>query len=413
MKGQPKIENAPGLVWKPRKAGWEARWQARHDLIKDQNGKPGFRPKSQRLWCGPVSELNETAIGLIQDGCHKLQTEMLVFGRGGVPIVNTFTGTIASLILAYQTDADSPYRTKLEYQTRVNYDARFRMLETDHGHEMISEIRARDLLRWHEKWMEGGKVTQAHALIGQLRILVNFGATILESEECERIANTLHRMRFQMGKPRSERITAEQSDAVREMARQMNMPSIALAQAFQFEAMLRQKDVIGEWLPLSEPGLTDVIQGNEKWLKGLRWEEIDENLILRHLTWKRKKPVAVDLKLLPMVMDELNRLGAIPAKGPVIVSEMTDRPYTAPAFRRYWRIVATAAKVPPEVYNMDNRSGGASEALMAGAPMDSVRKSMTHSNAATTARYSRGEEEASSQVAQARVAYRNKAGTKD
>lgn len=406
MNGQPKIENAPGLVWKPRKGGWEARWQARTDLVRN-----GYKPNSARLWCG--ADLTDATISFIQDRCRVLQTEMLVWGRGGVPIVGTFNGSLKSLIEAYQTDVDSPYRTKLEYQTRINYDARHRRIELDYGHEALSDIRARDLKRWHETWMEGGKVTQAHGLIGQLRILMNFGATILESEECNRIANTLSKMRFTMAKSRSQRITAEQADAVRKMARRMQYPSIALAQAFQFETMMRQKDVIGEWLPLSEPGITDTMYGNEKWLKGLRWEEIDENLILRHLTWKRKKPLTANLKLLPMVMDELNRLGTLPTRGPVIVSETTHAPYAAAAFRKRWRIVANSAKVPPEVFNMDSRSGGATEAFLADAPPDSVRLSMKHSALSTTAKYNRGDEEASSQVANARVAYRNKTGTKD
>jgi len=30
----PRIEGAPGLVWRPRKSGYEARWQ--EDLIRDQ-----------------------------------------------------------------------------------------------------------------------------------------------------------------------------------------------------------------------------------------------------------------------------------------------------------------------------------------------------------------------------------------
>jgi hypothetical protein len=34
----------------------------------------------------------------------------------------------------------------------------------------------------------------------------------------------------------------------------MGWHSIALAQAIQFDCALRQKDVIGEWVPESEPG---------------------------------------------------------------------------------------------------------------------------------------------------------------
>lgn len=54
----PKIENAPGLVWRRRKTGWEARWQCRTDL-----GKEGFKPRVVRLWFG--TELTETNVAYI------------------------------------------------------------------------------------------------------------------------------------------------------------------------------------------------------------------------------------------------------------------------------------------------------------------------------------------------------------
>jgi hypothetical protein len=82
-------------------------------------------------------------------------------------------------------------------------------------------------------------------------------------------------------------------------------PSIALAQAFQFECTLRQKDVIGELVPLSEPGVSLVVIRNQKWLRGIVWQEIDQNLILKHVTSKKQKLTEVDLKLAPMVIEEL------------------------------------------------------------------------------------------------------------
>jgi hypothetical protein len=57
---------------------------------------------------------------------------------------------------------------------------------------------------------------------------------------------------------------------------------------------------------------------------------------------------------------------------------------------------------------MDTRAGAITEALEAGAPMDAVRKSATHSNSSMTQRYSRGDAEAVSNVLQHRAAHRNK-----
>lgn len=403
MSKYPTIENAPGLTWKPRKTGWECRWHARTDLIRR-----GFTPKSARLWSGAESDLTSVAIAFIQDRANALQDEMLVWGRGGIPVVGDFDGSLKSLIGCYQTDADSTYR-KLRYRTRGYYDTLCRRLNQDHGSEQISDIKARHLLRWHEDWSAAGKIAMAHALVGMLRTLVGFGATILESEECERLSGTLSKMRFSMAKPRLERLTADQANAIRAKAHDLGKHSIALAQAFQFELMLRQKDVIGEWVPGSEPGLSDVTNGNSKWLRGIRWSEIDGNLILRHTTSKRQKDIEVDLRNAPMVMEELDRLGSIPSSGPVVVSEI-GIPYTDNQFRHEWRKLADLCGIPKTVRNMDSRAGAISEATDAGADIESVRQAATHSNSSTTMRYSRNPVEKTAAVQIKRVAHRNKGG---
>jgi hypothetical protein len=185
---------------------------------------------------------------------------------------------------------------------------------------------------------------------------------------------------------RSEYMTAAQCRLLRLKAHETNKPSIALAPAFAFELGLRQKDVIGEWLPSDRPGLTDVVNGPQKWLFGLRWEEIDVNLILRHRLsksihgaetvmdpkagiWK-----AWDLHEYPMVMDELARLcggivdrGLLPAAGPLIVNRRTAPPWSESQFRYRWRVLARAAGLPDEIQNRDSRPGAATEADVAGA----------------------------------------------
>lgn len=410
MNGKPPvIENAPGLVWKPRLVGWEARWQARTDLVHR-----GYTPKSVRLWKG--AEPTEVDREFIRTACQARQEAMLFWGHGGPAAVSNFTGNVRSLIACYEEDKDSSYK-KLEYKTRENYASLTRRIYKDMGELPLESIKARDLLRVHEKWVEPNepgdepKTAMGHSLIGMFRTLVNFGATILESEECERLASVLHKMKFKMGRPRGERITFEQADAVRAMAHTMGLHSLALAQAFQFECILRQKDVIGEWVPVSEKGVSEIVSGNSKWMKGIRWEEIDENLTLRHITSKRKKLVEPSLRNAPMVMEEFARIGEMPKSGPVIVSELTSIPWTAVEFRRQWRKVARACGIPDVVKNMDSRAGAITEALLAGAPMDSVRKSATHSNSSQTANYSRGDAQASNEVAQFRIAGRNKKRT--
>lgn len=416
----PHIDDAPGLSWRKLKVGWQARWRPRVDLVKR-----GFDAKIFVIWTATPEKQDVSALDMayIADCCGKMQREMLMWGRGGLPVDPMFDGTLKTLAACYQSDADSPYR-KCRYRTRIYYDALIRRLVNDHGDDRLIDLKARAFLRWYEDWATGenGKrhIPRAHSQMGMLRTLVNFGASFLENEECERLSTVLHRMKFEQGKARTASLSADQAIAIRHKAHQVGRASIALGQATQFDLMVRQKDVIGEWVPIPEPGVSDIMDGNMKWLRGIRWEEIDANMILHHVTSKRGKLIEPDLKLATMILEELALIYGIdqakpdrsllPASGPFIVAEGTHYPYTADEFRRWWRQLATMCEIPTNVRNMDSRSGAITEALAAGASLDAVRKSATHSDAQMTQRYSRGDAEAAAQVAQLRVAHRNKAG---
>ena len=396
----PKVDNAPGLTWKARKGGWEARWQARTDLVER-----GYAIKSHGIWQG--SEPDETEKAYIQDRCNSLQSEMLVWGRGGIPVVDTFDGTVSGLIRNYMGDADTPYKN-LRYRTRKYYQSLCKRLEDDFGEKQISEIKARALIHWHDAIKQQGKIAMGHSVMGMLRILAGFGATILEDAECSRLSMVLSKMRFTMPKPRSSVLTAEQATAIRTSAITLGLSSIALAQAFQFDCMFRQKDVVGEWVPISEPGVSDVLDGNNKWLRGIRWEEIDQNMILTHVTSKRQKEIIVDLKIAPMVMEELGHRSRseLPSRGPIIVSDVSGRPWYAVEFRKHWRRAAEAGGIPKSVRNMDSRAGAITEATESGADLEHIKHAATHSDIGMTQRYARGAEEKTAGVMRKRVEHR-------
>jgi hypothetical protein len=421
MTERPHVESSPGLTWRLRKGGWQARWQARRDLIAR-----GYMPRAVNLWIG--AELADIDRAMISDQCNELQSAMLVWGRGGVPELLGFDSTLAGLIRCYQTDADSSYR-KLRYRTRLVYENRLKRLTDKIGTMEMTEFKARFFNRLYEDWSAPNesdgppKIAMAHAMIATLRTLFAFGATILEDAECERISGILHRMRFTKERPRVETISAEQAVAIRAQAHALGYPALAMAQAFQFENILRQKDVIGEWVPMNEPGTSDVHAGNDKWLRGIRWSEIDENLVLRHMTSKRQKELEIDLRLAPMVVEEINRAfpGAIvagivrrdllPASGPLIVCASTGLPYRDVVFREHWRKTARACGIPDAVRNMDSRAGAITESTDAGASLEDVRHAATHSDIKMTMRYSRGEAEKIKSVQVKRAAFRNNKGT--
>lgn len=421
----PKIENAPGLKWRRIQAGWQARWRARSDLIR-----AGYKFKAMRVWESTKDnpEPDEATALFIQTRCQEYQDEMLVWARGSVPeIAGIYDATWGALVQQYRTDPDSPYHKK-RYASRQHYDTLCRRIDKDCGPLKIAETDARKLLRLHEGWSDNGKkVTMGHSMIGMLRTITTFGATILKCAACKGVRSDLHDMRVPAGKPREHHLTADQAHAICIKARSMREPfrySIAIGQSLQFDGTMRQKDIIGEWVPLEEKNVppTDIFSGNKKWVRGIRAEEIDENLILRHMTSKRDKMLVLDLKHCPMVIEQFRFMaglaadepllrGHIPTSGPLIVNEQTGVPWESHNYRHAWRQIARACDIPDHVKNMDSRAGAITEAFASGADADSIRKSAKHSNLAMTTKYSRGDEAAITDVLQHRSAHRNKTGT--
>lgn len=403
-----KVRSAPGLAWKKRRNEvFEARWQCRTDIVEK-----GFKVKSVKLWSGTGDPTKEEW-DFIADTCRALQEEMLAWSRGAFNESVVFNGTLSGLMHCYRSDPDSNFKKKggLRYASKTYYSALMSLIGREYGSVYLSELKARTFLRWYEDWSKDGKVAGAHARMKMLRTLFSFGASMLEEEECQRLSAILSKMKFAMAPARSERLTADQVVKIRAKAHELGRPSIALAQAFQFELMLRQKDCVGEWVPVSEPGMSDIIVDGYKWLRGIRWEEIDDNLILTHVTSKRQKEIRVNLRNAPMVMEELEKLGQRPTSGPIVVRERDNLPWDAVEFRRWWRKVADECGIPKEVRNMDSRAGAISEATDANADLEHVRHAATHSNISMTQRYSRGAEAKIANVQRLRVEHRNKGKT--
>jgi hypothetical protein len=272
--------------------------------------------------------------------------------------------TVGELIAQYRTHPDSTYQ-KLKFAVRRNYDSQIDRLVREIGDTTLRDLDSGKLLALHAGWADGGKTPTAHGLIGKLRLLCTFGITVLKNEDAVRLGTILNRIKVPIGEgKRMERLTAEQARLIRAKAHDMRWHSIALIQAFQFDFAdtFRQMDIIGEWVPMDEPGESDIIrtdaQGRqEKWLRGILWSEVDDRLILRHRVTSgresEQKIVKVDLKQGAMVMEEINRLSPQDKVGPIALCEFTGKPWMGTDFRRRWRQAANLAGVPKNVKNMD------------------------------------------------------------
>ncbi|GEP07681.1 hypothetical protein [Methylobacterium oxalidis] len=173
---------------------------------------------------------------------------------------------------------------------------------------------------------------------------------------------------------------------------------------------MRQRDVIGEWTPApdgtaAKPG--EFVLNGRRWGRGLTWEDLSRDLVIRKATTKTGAFAAHDLKLCPLVLDLLERIPPEQRNGPLIIDEAAGRPYAESAFGREWLIVARAVGIPNHVWNMDARAGAITEAEDAGADLDHIRSAPADSQTSTTQRYSRGAVGKSRRVAEMRLAYRS------
>jgi hypothetical protein len=266
--------------------------------------------------------------------------------------------TLGQPIEQYRTDADSNF-SKLSYRVRLERERTLARINREHGNQQLQNIRTRTLIAWHREWTAGGKLSMARSLVDRMREVLRFGSIVLEDRECSRLVDGLAEVRPPKPVTRPVYVTREQACAICAVAREhFGWPSIALAQALLFELPLSQKDVIGEWVPVSEAGTSDVVSDGQKWLRGLLWSAVDDDLILRHRAGSGSKLVEIDLKTAaPMVLAEFEGdfgAGTRPESGPIILCDTTGLPWSAAEFRRKWRLVAAKAGVPDSV---KNRSG--------------------------------------------------------
>lgn len=429
MTTPPRLDGATGHRWQPRADGrWVCLWIARRDIVQD-----GYRPKTQRIWpptATPDAVFDDAAKRYIEGECQRLQDDMISWSRGSKEKrVITNPITIDDLIAAYKSDPDSDYQA-LRFKSKESYDKHLKGVSVTVGARAIAATKGRDFKRWFQNWSgDGAHIPRAHARITMVRLIISFGVSILEDKECQRLAGILAEMKFQQGGSRDEVLTSEHVVGIRGAARAGGAPSMALAEAFKMDLIVRRKDVIGEWIPQSYPGLSAITDNGDKWIVGIDFSEIDENLILRHRVSKsiRGKQAIVDrqhgkvkefnLRLYPMAMEELAMMAGVspamltrdmlPASGPLVRNERTGLPYRESTYRQMWRGFATAAGVPKSIQSRDSRAGGITDAIAAtGGDVNAARQAAGHSQMSTTMRYAREEDRVTAQVAQFRSAKR-------
>lgn len=345
--------------------------------------------------------------------CQKLYNELLLWLDGDHEKPLRFEGTMNSLCDYYVRHDLSPYH-QVKYNTRATYDDAIKWIRKTVGSRALAKITGVDFLRWHENFLKPvgdgpRRVDSAHRNMSMIRRLLKWGV-VLELPHAKRLSDIISELEFEQPRVRDEYMVYEQAVAFIAQAHIFDKPSMALAQALQFELGFRQKDVIGEWIPdMTSSGIRHTAVNAvrpKRWDNGLLWSHIDANMILRKSTVKKDRPAEFDLTMYPMLMAEIAKVPMDKRVGPMIISENTGLPYTANVYRTTWRPIATAAGIPVEIQNRDSRSGSITEATDASASTELVRHHATHKNAAMTARYSKNTIKKTSEVARLRIAAR-------
>jgi hypothetical protein len=168
---------------------------------------------------------------------------------------------------------------------------------------------------------------------------------------------------------------------------------MALGTTAQFELLLRQKDIIGQW-DKAKPNAPNAIyfQG-EMWTGFFVWENV-HGWVWRLRTSKSnyKKQATFTLTNYSLLFPQLQEVPHAERAGPIVKGEH-GLPMRERSYRKWFRQIARAARIPDEVWSMGSRAGGATEAGQAGAPRTAIHAHLTHSGGDMTGRYLRGDDE--------------------
>jgi hypothetical protein len=393
---------APGLKWIKRANSHTPIWVADELDVKN-----GFTPKTVNL-----RDLADDPEILLAK-CNVLQAEMHLWRAGHRRDAMAFDGTIKSLLSIYQRHPESPFQS-LKQGSLHPYKHYIGRIEGHIGNRRIESVNGVDIRRWHRVWSKEGKHLAAAATArAVLEAALSFGTT-LRLEGCNDLAVIIREARKKLprSKPRTQNMTAHEVVRAREAAHANKRPSRARSYAFAFETTLRLWDVIGQWVPIEKPGISDIVDVAKglKWF-GLRWEDIGEDLVVHYTPSKTAgttgKAIVYPLSDAPMVLEEIAAIPMELRKGPIIVSETTGLPYHDDAFGAGWRKDRKKADIQKNVWARDLRASGITEARAADASVDDTVRVAGHASRKMTEQvYDRATLEASERFAKKRLEHR-------
>lgn len=311
-----------------------------------------------------------------------------------------YDGTVGALCRLFQQHPDSSFH-EVKPNTRKTYGDSLKVIESTVGQRVIRKLTTLDVRRWYRLWKEpkvvGGRerVDRAHDAVAMLRMVLRFGAA-LKHRECGELDRELSMIRFERGGAREQQMTFAQAVTfVRKSLElghagavpRLRARSMAIGVAAQFDLLLRQKDVIGEWGPAAPDVAGAFYAGDEMWTGRFRWDNLP-GWRLRLKTSKTRSAVEFDLTNYSLLYPLLEAVPLHERAGAIVIDEH-GAPVRERSYRKWFRQIARAAGIPDEIWLMDSRAGGATEADEAGADLKAISDHLTHSETRMTVRYIR------------------------
>lgn len=394
----------PSMADEDRPSGHGIKWRAR----RRGDPVPYWFASRKAIEKGyPVKAVNLSGSTNVVDRAKRLQAEMLSWLDGPQKLVS-FDGTFRSLLDLYERDPESSFH-QVEETTRDSYSVYLRKLYSHIGALRIDACDGRDVRRWFAAWRNDNgrdRLPRARMALAVLKAAVSFGV-VCRRPGCRDFQDVLSELEFQTPDSRTHAPTAEQMGAARRAARENGAPLRALVYAIEFETTLRQWDIIGKWVRLSDPRPSAITYKSRKWI-GPMVASIDSRMILKVTPSKTRKTTGVtltfDLAACPMVQEEIAILEG--RSGPLIVNERTGRPYSPVEFNDGWRADYALAGLPGDLWNRDTRAGGVTEGTRSGASKDDRRMLAGHAREETTDIYDREQIEVHRRVMASRTIWR-------
>lgn len=397
---------APGFkIGRTLKDGTRLPYWYAGNVVRDAKGYP------DKCIALPIGASDEELASLCQAHTARLFAWLETQGNDE-PNLPRYDGSVLAACQLYQKHPYSPFHG-VKANTRKTYTDSLKVIEGTVGARQVRRLTVLDVKHWYAEWrkpaLEGGseRVDRAHDAVSMFKTVMGFCAS-LRHPECKQLIEELKLVRFEKGGAREEEMTYQHAVAfikkALELSRAGTIPrerglAMAIGVAAQFELLLRQMDIIGEWRAKAVRGEAGAA---EEWSGYFTWEKIP-GWRWRMKTSKSKYRTAAefDLANYSLLFPLLEAVPHGERTGAIIKGEH-GLPIRVRSYRNWFRAIKLAAGIPDEVWNMDARAGGATEAEESGAALEAIQGALTHSKKETTLRYIRTRSTKIAAVADAR-----------